>query len=70
MLSGKIMSLDPKSNTGVIRDVRGKDFLFYFAECENDTPPPVHSLVTFERDEDFQIEVACVVRLKELPRKV
>ena len=68
---GKVMSIDKTTNTGIIRDQRGRDFFFYGYECENDQLPPLYSVVSFIKDEDFKsTNVACLIKIKQLPRAI
>ncbi len=54
ILNGKVMKLDHATGTGVIRDLRGKEFFFRADDCKDAQLPPLHSFVTFMRDEDFK----------------
>lgn len=65
---GKIMSIDAKTRTGVIRDDSGRDFYFSAVECEGENIPPKFSSVSFIKDPDFKsANVACLVKLERLP---
>lgn len=69
--TGKVMSIDKKSNSGIIRDIRGKDYFFSGVECYGEQLPPLYSTVTFVKDDDFkQTNVAMLIKLDQLPRSI
>lgn len=68
--TGKVMQVNSAENSGIIRDVRGKDYLFTLAECVAGVLPPLYSTVHFEKDEDFSTPVAINVKVDQLPRRI
>lgn len=69
--TGKVMSIEADRKSGIIRDVRGKDYFFSIDEVDNQQMPPLYSQVTFIKDEDFKSTlVACLVKLDQLPRAI
>lgn len=51
---GTVISIDHKTNTGVIKDVRGKEFFFSNVNCQDKVTPRLNQKVKFVKDSDFQ----------------
>lgn len=70
--SGKLMSIDRLTNSGVIRENGSrKEYLVTASECKDQTLPPLYSTVTFIKDEDFKsTNVAMLVQVDQLPRAI
>ena len=51
---GTVVRVDFKSNTGIIKDKKGKEFFFSVEDCKNLTLPKLYTSVSFYRDQDYK----------------
>jgi len=57
--TGKVISIDKRNRSGVIRDDKKQEFCFSQAECKDQMLPQLFSTVSFEHDPDWiSIKVA------------
>lgn len=61
--SGTVIRVDAFSNSGMIRDEKGREFYFHLQECCENKLPRLYSVVTFIKDQDFKsTDVAALIQ--------
>ncbi len=59
---GRVVSINSRECSGLIRDIKGNEFIFTQWECKDDKMPLPGDQVTFIKDEDWRtINVALMV---------
>ena len=51
---GMVISIDHKSNTGIIREGGKRDYFFTVEDCQNLKIPELYSSVSFYKDDDYK----------------
>lgn len=54
ILLGRVKSVDPKNNSGLIIDKNGREFIFTQFECRDEVLPLQGEKVSFIHDPDFK----------------
>lgn len=59
VIVGRVKSIDKKNRSGVISDLRGREYFFSLKDVQGESFPALNGKVNFKRDADYvTIDVA------------